>query len=238
MPFMSTHYIKAVLFDLDGTLIDTATDFIRIITRMSEQNNWQAPPSTAIREQVSAGAAAMVKLMLTYNNQPISDERVQQFRQQFLDEYEAAICVESRIFPGLEQILRHLENIDTPWGIVTNKPRGLASKLLETLKLEERCEVLVCPEDVRKTKPDPEPMYLALEKLGLPRGVANSVIYVGDHIRDIHAGNNAGMITVLAAYGYIPPEDQDDLEAWGADYISQTPEALVELLKSKKFDYL
>lgn len=235
---MSTSYVKAVLFDLDGTLIDTAADFIRIIRRMSEANGWQAPSSEAIREQVSAGAGAMVSLMLKHNSQPLTEEQVQQYRQQFLDEYEAEICVDSRVFPELESLLDYYDKNGTPWGIVTNKPRYLSTKLLECLNLAERCSVLVCPDDVSNTKPDPEPMYLALEKLELPRGVANSVIYVGDHIRDIQAGAAAGMTNVLASYGYIPPEDQDDLEAWGADYIAETPKTLVKLLRSKEFDYL
>ena len=80
---MSTNYVKAVLFDLDGTLIDTAADFTRIIGRMSEKNGWQTPSSDAIREQVSAGAGAMVSLMLKHNNQPLTDDQVQQYRQQF-----------------------------------------------------------------------------------------------------------------------------------------------------------
>lgn len=235
---MSANYVKAVLFDLDGTLIDTAADFIRIIGRMSQTNGWQTPSSDAIREQVSAGAGAMVSLMLKHNDQPLTEELVQQYRQQFLDEYEADICVDSQVFPELEPLLDFYEKNNTPWGIVTNKPRYLATKLLECLNLADRCSVLVCPDDVSKTKPDPEPMYLALEKLALPRGVANSVIYVGDHIRDIQAGAAAGMINVLASYGYIPPEDQQDLNSWGADYIAETPKALVKLLRSKDFDYL
>lgn len=235
---MSTNYVKAVLFDLDGTLIDTAADFIRIIGRMSEANGWQVPSSDAIREQVSAGASAMVSLMLKHNNQPLTEEQVQHYRQQFLDQYEAEICVDSRVFPELESLLDFYDEKGTPWGIVTNKPRYLSTKLLECLDLAERCSVLVCPDDVNNTKPDPEPMYLALEKLELPRGIANSVIYVGDHIRDVQAGAAAGMTNVLASYGYIPPEDQDNLESWGADYIAETPKALVKLLRSKEFDYL
>lgn len=235
---MSANYVKAVLFDLDGTLIDTAADFIRIIGRMSEANGWQVPSNDAIREQVSAGASAMVSLMLKHNNQPLTEEQVQLYRQQFLDQYEADICVDSRVFPELESLLDFYDTNDIPWGIVTNKPRYLSTKLLECLDLAERCSVLVCPDDVSNTKPDPEPMYLALEKLELPRGIANSVIYVGDHIRDVQAGAAAGMTNVLASYGYIPPEDQDNLEAWGADYIVDSPKALVKLLRSKQFDYL
>ena len=173
-----TQFIKAVLFDLDGTLIDTAADFVRIIGKMSLENNWQAPPEAEIREQVSAGASAMVKLMLRYNDQlEVSEETLLEFRQQFLDDYEADICVDSHVFSELEAVLTELETQGVPWGIVTNKPRYLAEKLLTALELDERCAVLVCPDDVSRTKPDPEPMYMALEKLGIPRGASGCVLY-------------------------------------------------------------
>lgn len=235
-----TNFVTAVLFDLDGTLIDTAADFIRIIGKMSAENNWQAPSEGAIREQVSAGASAMVNLMLRRNEQTaVSDEQLQTFRQQFLDDYEADICVDSCVFAGLEKVLEVLDEQKVPWGIVTNKPRYLSEKLLQKMQLDERCAVLVCPEDVSRKKPDPEPMFLALEKLGIARGGAASVIYVGDHVRDIEAGNAAGMKTILAAYGYIPPEDQKTIKKWGADHIVDTPEQLSKLLlTSGKFEYL
>ncbi|MGO1283078.1 MAG: HAD family hydrolase [Psychrobacter sp.] len=233
-------FVKAVLFDLDGTLIDTAADFVRIIGKMSRENNWQAPPEIEIREQVSAGASAMVQLMLRYNDQlDLSEETLLEFRQQFLDDYEAEICVDSCVFGALEEVLTTLEEKKVPWGIVTNKPRYLAEQLLMQMQLDSRCAVLVCPDDVSRSKPDPEPMYVALEKLAIPRGAAGCVLYVGDHIRDIEAGNAAGMPTILAAYGYIPPEDQKNLKKWGADYITETPEQLNKLLLSSgKFDYL
>ena len=235
-----TNFVKAVLFDLDGTLIDTAADFVRIIGKMSDENNWQAPAESDIREQVSAGASAMVQLMLRHNQQSeVSEQRLLEFRQQFLDDYEADICVDSCLFDELEEVLNFLETNQVPWGIVTNKPRYLAEQLLEKMQLHERCTVLVCPDDVSRAKPDPEPMYLALEKLSIPRGGAASVLYVGDHIRDIEAGNAAGMPTILAAYGYIPPQDQKTLKKWGANYIVETPMQLHQLLLSSgKFDYL
>ena len=235
-----TNFVKAVLFDLDGTLIDTAADFVRIIGKMSRENNWQAPNEADIRQQVSAGASAMVKLMLEHNGQTqFTEDELLGYRQQFLDDYEADICVDSRVFDTLEEVLSALEEKGVPWGIVTNKPRYLSELLLEKMQLDTRCAVLVCPDDVSRPKPDPEPMYAALEKLGIPRGAAASVIYVGDHIRDIEAGNAAGMPTILAAYGYIPPEDQNNLKKWGADYITETPEQLSKLLLSSgKFDYL
>lgn len=235
-----TNFVNAVLFDLDGTLIDTAADFVRIIGKMSRENNWQVPVESDIREQVSAGASAMVQLMLRHNGQMIvSDDELLAFRQQFLDDYEADICVDSCLFEQLDEVLIFLESKQVPWGIVTNKPRYLAEQLLEKMQLHERCTVLVCPDDVSRPKPDPEPMYLALEKLGIPRGGAASVLYVGDHIRDIEAGRAAGMPTILAAYGYIPPEDQKSLKKWNASYIVETPRQLKQLLiNSGKFDYL
>lgn len=234
-----SQFVKAVLFDLDGTLIDTANDFVRIINVMSAENNWQVPPAEQIREQVSAGASAMVKLMLEHNQQTeFTDEELQGYRQQFLDDYEADICVDSQLFASLDEALIRLEKQNVPWGIVTNKPRHLANALLEAMDLDKRCAVLVCPEDVSRSKPDPEPMNMALEKLGIPRGAAASVIYAGDHVRDIEAGNAAGMTTILAAYGYIPPEDKDSIKKWGADYVVETPEELSKLLSSKQFEYL
>lgn len=235
-----TEFVKAVLFDLDGTLIDTATDFVRIIGKMSRENGWQAPPAAEIREQVSAGASAMVRLMLSYNDQlELSEDTLLGFRQQFLDDYEADICVDSCVFAELEEVLTTLEEKGVPWGIVTNKPRYLAEQLLSKMALDQRCAVLICPDDVSRTKPDPEPMYMALEKLSIPRGAAGCVLYVGDHIRDIEAGKAAGMPTILASYGYIPAEDQKNLKAWGADYIVDTPKQLNELLLSSgNFDYI
>lgn len=234
------HFVKAVLFDLDGTLIDTAADFVRIIGKMSHEHLWHTPPEAQIREQVSAGASAMVQLMLRHNEQlNVSEAELQAFRQQFLDEYAADICIDSQIFSGLEDVLLTLEQQGVPWGIVTNKPRYLTEQLLKVMQLDERCSVLVCPEDVSRAKPDPEPMYLALEKLGIARGGAACVLYVGDHIRDIDAGNAAGMPTILAAYGYIVPEEQKNLKKWGADFIVDTPEKLKQLLlSSDKFEYL
>lgn len=226
--------IQAVLFDLDGTLIDTAPDFIRIIKVMCDKHHHLAPSDEAIREQVSAGARAMVKLMFgELAEVSDNDPKLLAYRQEFLDTYEADICVDSQLFSGLDGLLHELESNGMPWGIVTNKPRYLAEILLDKLDLTKRCSVLVCPDDVTHTKPDPEPMFLACQKLSEQSNVAikpEHCIYVGDHIRDIQAGNNAGMITILASYGYIPPADQADLQAWQADVITHNPSELVSYL--------
>lgn len=209
--------MKAVLFDLDGTLIDTAADFIRIIQDMCRQENCEVVAADLIRTQVSEGARAMVKLV--YPHLEVDDPLFLAHRQRFLDLYGADIAVETDLFEGMYPLLEELEAQNIPWGIVTNKPRGLSEALLAALDLTERCAVLVCPEDVTYTKPDPEPMYLAAQQLQLS---AEQVVYVGDHPRDIDAGRRAGMYTILAAYGYLPLSHKDDLTAWQADCIVHT----------------
>ena len=220
--------MNAVLFDLDGTLIDTAADFIRIIQQMCRDEQRPVVEAEIIRTQVSEGARAMVQLV--YPEMDVTDPVFLAHRQRFLNTYGDNIVVDTNLFEGMYPLLEELEAHQIPWGIVTNKPRGLSELLLAALNLTERCAVLVCPEDVSKTKPDPEPMYLAAKQLYLE---ARDIIYVGDHPRDIDAGRNAEMYTILAAYGYLPVESRDDLLAWQADAIIQTVPELHQLLKNK-----
>ena len=220
--------MKAVLFDLDGTLIDTAADLVRIIQQMCRDEQRPVVEAEIIRTQVSEGARAMVQLV--YPDMDVTDPVFLAHRQRFLNTYGDNIVVDTNLFEGMYPLLEELEAHQIPWGIVTNKPRGLSELLLAALNLTERCAVLVCPEDVSKTKPDPEPMYLAAKQLNLE---ARDIIYVGDHPRDIDAGRNAEMYTILAAYGYLPVESRDDLLAWQADAIIQTVPELHQLLKNK-----
>lgn len=219
--------MKAVLFDLDGTLIDTAADFIRIIQQMCHEEGRALVEPELIRTQVSEGARAMVKLV--YPELQLEDPVFLQHRQRFLDMYGADIAVDTDLFDGMYPLLEQLEENDIPWGIVTNKPRWLSEALLKALNLTERCAVLVCPEDVTRTKPDPEPMYLAAKQLNL---AAEDCIYVGDHPRDIDAGRHAQMPTILAAYGYLPLQYKDDLNAWQADHIVHTVAELHQLIQT------
>lgn len=205
---------KAVLFDLDGTLIDTAKDFIRIIQHMCRENQRPELDEDLIRSQVSEGARAMVHLV--YQHLDINSEELLHYRQQFLDIYEQDICVDTDLFAGMNELLLDLERHHIAWGIVTNKPRYLTELLLKALNLNERCSVLVCPDDVTHTKPDPEPMYLACKQLNIE---PQNCIYVGDHPRDIDAGRNANMYTILASYGYLPMNCRDDLLSWQANKI-------------------
>ena len=217
--------MKAVLFDLDGTLIDTAADFIRIIQDMCRDKQCDVVAADLIRTQVSEGARAMVKLV--YPELDVEDPVFLAHRQRFLDVYGDDIAVETDLFEGMYPLLEALESQNIPWGIVTNKPRWLSEALLKALNLTERCAILVCPEDVSKTKPDPEPMYLAAKRIQIQ---PENCIYVGDHPRDIDAGRHAQMYTILAAYGYLPLQHKDDLTAWQADCIVNTVAELQQVI--------
>lgn len=219
--------LKAVLFDLDGTLIDTAADFIRIIQAMCQQQQRPIVDAELIRSQVSEGARAMVHLV--FPELALDSAELLQYRQQFLDEYAKQICVDTTLFAGMDDFLKTLEQKHIAWGIVTNKPRALTEALLDALDLTQRCSVVVCPDDVKHTKPDPEPMFLACQQLDID---ANQCIYVGDHPRDIDAGRAAGMPTVLASYGYLPLDRRDDLASWQADYIVHDVAELQNLVRS------
>ena len=211
----------AVLFDLDGTLVDTAPDFVRVLNDLRLKYDRPALAYDEIRVAVSAGARAMIQV--GFPEYPLDSPEFATLRQEFLDNYGLGLAQESRLFSGMEDLLTALENRNIPWGIVTNKPRIYSVPLLAGLALNERCQVLVCPDDVSQTKPHPEPMYLACNTLSVS---PEHTIYVGDHIRDIQAGNNAGMKTIAVGFGYIP--SHENINDWQADYCVDTVAALIQ----------
>ncbi len=215
---------QAVLFDLDGTLVDTAPDFIRVLNRLRIHYDRPPLPHDIIRAAVSAGARAMVQTGFP-EHAPDSEEFLR-LRQEFLDLYAQGLTAESRLFEGMDPLLTSLEHQGIPWGVVTNKPRVYTEPLLAGLALDQRCRVVVCPDDVRRTKPDPEPMLLACHQLGV---APSGSVYIGDHLRDIEAGRNAGMPTIAAGWGYIVAgEDPAD---WRADQLAMTVPELYSLLE-------
>jgi phosphoglycolate phosphatase len=217
---------QAVLFDLDGTLVDTAPDFVRVLNNMRDKYGRPALASEKIRPAVSAGARTMVKV--GFPEYELESPEFAQLRQEFLDAYGADICQESQLFTGLDALLERLEARGIPWGIVTNKPRIYSEALLLALNLAQRCAVLVCPDDVSQTKPHPEPMYLACKQLNVD---PIQTVYIGDHLRDIQAGNNAQMTTIAVGFGYIV--EGEDINDWQANLCVQTVD---DLIASFNFD--
>ncbi|SFN23672.1 HAD family hydrolase [Marinobacter pelagius] len=214
---------SVVLFDLDGTLIDTAPDFIRCLNQLREQHGLAPLPPEQIRRSVSNGARAMIRV--GFGLEPDHPDYTEKHTA-FLDLYEAGVAVETTLFEGMDELLRSLEERDIPWGIVTNKPVRFAAPLVEALGLAQRCAAVVCPDHVAQRKPHPEALFLACTQIGAPPETA---IYVGDHERDIEAGRNAGMRTIAVRYGYI--EEPETVDLWQADLIANTVSDLAKLLQ-------
>ncbi|MBE0485887.1 phosphoglycolate phosphatase [Marinobacter sp.] len=214
---------SAVLFDLDGTLIDTAPDFIRCLNQLRQQHSLAPLPAEQIRRSVSNGARAMVRV--GFGLEPEHEGYLEKHTA-FLDLYEAGVAEETTLFEGMDRLLKNLETRAIPWGIVTNKPARFAAPLIGALGLAERCATLICPDHVTERKPHPEALFLACQQINAEPSEA---IYVGDHERDIEAGRNAGMRTIAVRYGYI--EQPESVDLWQADVIADTVADLAKLLQ-------
>jgi phosphoglycolate phosphatase len=178
---------------------------------------------------VSNGAAALIMAAFDISAE---DKQLETLKQGLLEHYQQVLGLHATLYDGIPETLHWLMQQDIPWGVVTNKPLRFAQPLLERLSLNEQslaqsCAVLICPEDVSKTKPDPEPLLLAGKKV--QRESANT-IYIGDHVRDIAAGRAAGMHTIAAAYGYI--SEAEKIENWQADAIVDHPKQLLDAIIS------
>jgi len=216
--------LKAVLFDLDGTLLDTAPDFAIVVNLLLQRHGKPPIEYSLIRATVSNGARALVSLAFGINE---GDSEFADLRQQLLELYSQHLSVKTKPFDGINELLDWLEAQRLSWGIVTNKPRIYTEPIIENLGLAERCATIICPDDVQRTKPDPEPLYLACKQM---QCAAEQTIYIGDHRRDIEAGKNAEMRTIAANYGYI--NSVDPAKNWNADFYVDHASELTPLIKS------
>ena len=207
--------IKAVLFDLDGTLVDTAPDMGAALNHLLIEENHAPLPLARIRPQVSRGGLVLTRLGFADR---VAEAEIEPLRLRFLDHYRAIVADQSRLFDGLAAVLADLEGRGMPWGIVTNKPEWLTLPLLEALDLKRRSGVIIGGDTLAKRKPDPLPLQIAAERLGM---ACADCVYIGDDERDIIAGRAAGMKTLVAAYGYI--EADTDIGAWNADGVVDAP---------------
>jgi len=212
---------NAVLFDLDGTLIDTAPDMVTVLQHLQQEHGVEPAPYDLARSFVSNGAIGL----LTLGFPEIEIEFGDELHQQYLERYAEMICQESRIFDGLDGLLDQLDDLDCPWGIVTNKPEQLTEPLLIALGLAERSSCIVSGDTLSVRKPDPAPLLLGCDLIGAD---ATTSIYIGDAERDIEAGRRAGMATIAAGYGYITPDD--DPREWDANVIATTTEELTQIV--------
>lgn len=201
--------LRAVLFDLDGTLVDTADEFVPAVQGLRAEHGLEPMDERRIRANVSNGARALVQLGL---NMELDAPEFEKNRVRLLKLYSAVLGSVAKPYPGIQQLLNRLHKNDIAWGIATNKPRPYTEPLLQRLNIQPAPDSVVCPEDVTDRKPHPEALYRNCRDLGC---APHEAIYIGDHVRDIEAGKRAGMFTIAAGYGYI--EDDDDAGSWGAN---------------------
>ncbi|MFL0802332.1 MAG: HAD-IA family hydrolase [Agarilytica sp.] len=215
--------LKAVFFDLDGTLLDTAPDLSKALNRVLVEDGKDTVPLDLARDVVSDGAYALLELGFGVGK---DHPDTAQLRQRLLDFYAADLASETTFFPGLGELIQKFADINLDWGIVTNKPEPYASPLIQDFEFASRPVCLICPEHVTHRKPHAEPLDLACRHATCENDTA---IYIGDHLRDIQCGINAGMKTIAVNYGYI--RENDSAHAWGADHVVETGDEIWPIIE-------
>ncbi len=213
---------RGVLFDLDGTLVDTAPDLAWALNQTLRDNDRAPLPFEAIRPRVSHGGIALIRLGFGLE---LDDPAFEPLRQTFLEHYRHNLHRETRLFPGMGEVLATLEQRGIPWGIVTNKPSWLTDPLLAEMGLDKRAASVVSSDTTAERKPHPLPMWTACQQLGTPPA---QTLYLGDAERDIAAARNAGMPSLVARWGYLDAGDHPD--EWGADGGIDSPRELLDWL--------
>jgi N-acetyl-D-muramate 6-phosphate phosphatase len=214
--------LSAVLFDLDGTLADTAPDLGFALNRLLERYDRPTFPIELLRPQASHGARGLLQIGFGVRpNDPFYDE----LRDEFLQLYRENLCRETVLFPGVQELLTELERRDIPWGIVTNKPKRFTDPLILELHLAHRAACVVSGDSYARPKPFPDPLLGAAQELKVE---PDEIVYVGDDERDMQAGLAAGMRVVVASYGYLGNENHPD--NWQAHAKIAQPGDLIEYL--------
>ena len=212
---------RAVLFDLDGTLADTAPDLAAALNKLRADQGLEPVPLERLRPFASAGARGLVHA--GFGVKP-GDEDYNALRAAFLEAYRENTCVQTRLFPGIAELLAELDRRALAWGIVTNKATRFTDRIVATLGLTPAC--VVCGDTTEHLKPHPAPMRRAAEQLKLAPG---ECMYLGDDLRDIQAARAAGMRAIAVGWGYHHPENGGP-RSWQADAVIAGPADLVGLL--------
>lgn len=215
----------AVLFDLDGTLCDTAADLAAPANAMRVARGMEPLPLSELRPHASTGARGLIGRALGIDREHPEFESL---KAEFLSAYERDMVVHTCLFPGMEDLLERLERRGIGWGIVSNKVERYVRQITDTLALSPRCIAIVGGDTAARAKPFPDPLLHAMKLAGLDASRTSTVVYVGDDLRDIQAGKAAGMPTIAAAFGYcgleVPPH------TWGADALVEHAVDIAPLL--------
>ena len=214
--------IKAVLFDLDGTLADTALDLGGALNTLLREQGLPEVSMDEIRPVASHGASGLLKLGMNLDK---SDPNHARLRQQYLDTYETCFDKDTVLFEGIDDLVQAIHARGLKWGIITNKPHTFTHRLVPQLGFSVAPDVVVSGDTTAEAKPSTKPMFYACEQIDI---APEACLYVGDAERDMQAGKNAGMKTVLVSWGYIHADDKT--EEWPADRVIDTPEQLLQLL--------
>ena len=215
---MSESFAPLVLFDLDGTLVDSAVDLLNAINQLAAREGHAPTTLERLRPVVSKGARAMLAIAFA----DCDEARREALRQPFLDTYAAAISAHSTPFDGISEVLAELESAGARWGIVSNKPHYLCVDVVRAMGWEARCGVLLGGDSLPQRKPDPEPLWHACAAFGIE---AAQAVYVGDDERDIVSARRAGLKSVAALWGY--RLEHEDPYSWAADAAVEAPRDLL-----------
>lgn len=214
----------AVLFDLDGTLADTAPDLAAAVNKLRTDRGLPSVAYASLRPVASAGARGLINAAFGLGP---DDQTYEALRDEFLKNYENAIATCTTLFPGVQELLNFLEDSKLPWGIVTNKPARYTDLLAPQIGLQT-ASCIISGDTTAHPKPHPAPLLEGAHRLGLP---AQECWYVGDDLRDIQAAKAAGMFSVAAAWGYC---GNSEPATWNADALAPTPLELIDLIRAHR----
>ena len=210
---------KVVLFDLDGTLINSGLSFLKIVNELKEKEGQSSVDFEIVRKYSSRGATLVLK-----NSFPdASEDKISLLKSEFLSKYEKIMTSNIVKYDGVDALLEHLAAKKVKWGIVTNKSAIYTMPIVEKLNWHKLTDAIICPEDLNKAKPSPEGIFRGLELLD---GDPKQSYYIGDHQRDIETAHNAGVISIACTYGY----HETDPISWNADHIVQKPSDIMEIV--------
>ena len=212
------HKTKLVLFDLDGTLIDTAPDFLYALNKILKKNGEDAITEEEIRFHISEGTSKMINTFFKIKQ---GDENFKKYKNQFLSEYKLNLTKNSRLFDGMKLLIQYLDNNSIMYGVVTNKYFEYAEPIIKSFKELRNLKVIICPDHVSISKPDPEGILLACKKLDV---APDNTIYLGDHLNDLIAGEAAGTKVLGCLYGY--SLDEKILKSHDYTYVNNVSEII------------